>query len=213
VGEQQFEEQQSESLAGKPASPQESSAGRSAGEVISVAIEPQVVIPGGRMPSGWLTLSKKAPPGGSVVALTSSRPDIIRVPSQFQVAEGSLNSSFEIEVLPVAKPEGIVVTASFGGVSVTTALIVWPSTEPSAEAIDRGLSAAETPTHPGIRQVTLNFSEQAYATLTNLAGDRSLTDLFRDAIALKLWFEQTRADGGHILVEQPVGQIQEVISV
>lgn len=65
------------------------------------------------------------------------------------------------------------------------------------------------------RRVNVNFSEQAYQTLEALARltGRSMSDVLRDAIALKSWFERTRAEGGHILVELPDGKVREVISV
>lgn len=63
-------------------------------------------------------------------------------------------------------------------------------------------------------RVNVNFSEQAYETLERLARQTgSMSDVLRDAIALKAWFEQTRAAGGHVLVEWPDGKIREVISV
>jgi len=39
------------------------------------------------------------------------------------------------------------------------------------------------------------------------------SDVLREAIARKAWFEQTRAEGGHVLVEQPSDKVREVISV
>ncbi len=65
------------------------------------------------------------------------------------------------------------------------------------------------------RRVNANFSDQAYRTLEQLASqtNRSMSDVLRDAIALKAWFEQTRAEGGHVLVEHPDGKVREVISV
>lgn len=67
----------------------------------------------------------------------------------------------------------------------------------------------------GTRRVNVNFSDQAYRTLEALATrtGRSMSDVLRDAIALKSWFEQTRAEGGHVLVELPNGKVREVISV
>jgi hypothetical protein len=65
-----------------------------------------------------------------------------------------------------------------------------------------------------MRRVNVNFSDQAYETLERLAHQtgKSMSDVLRDAIALKAWFEQTRAEGGHVLVERPDGKVREVIS-
>ena len=78
-------------------------------------------------------------------------------------------------------------------------------------------AAQQMPPHyasPRVR-VNVNFSESAYQTLQNLAAQtgQSMSDVLRDAIALKAWFEQTRSEGGHVLVEHPDGKIREVISV
>jgi hypothetical protein len=66
-----------------------------------------------------------------------------------------------------------------------------------------------------VHRLNVNFSEQAYQTLDWLAKrtGKSMSETLRDAIALKQWFEATRAEGGHVLVERPDGQIREVISV
>jgi hypothetical protein len=65
------------------------------------------------------------------------------------------------------------------------------------------------------RRVNVNFSDQAYQTLERLARStgKSMSDVLREAIALKVWFEETRAQGAHVLVERPNGKVREVISV
>jgi hypothetical protein len=78
-------------------------------------------------------------------------------------------------------------------------------------------AAQQMPPHyaPRVQRVNVNFSEQAYQTLQQLSvrTGKSMSDVLRDAIALKAWFEQTRAEGGHVLVEHPDGKVREVISV
>jgi ribbon-helix-helix CopG family protein len=82
-----------------------------------------------------------------------------------------------------------------------------PAPEPTQES--------QTDGKRDYRRVNVNFSVQAYQTLERLARQtgRSMSDVLRDAIALKSWFEQTRAEGGHVLVERPDGKIREIISV
>jgi len=67
----------------------------------------------------------------------------------------------------------------------------------------------------GVRRINVNFSARAYMTLEQLArqSGKSMSEVLRDAIALKAWFEQTRAEGGHVLVERPDGNIREIVSV
>jgi hypothetical protein len=73
-------------------------------------------------------------------------------------------------------------------------------------------SAADSPRD---HRVNVNFSEEAWGTLDRLAqrSGKSKSDVLREAIALKAWFEQTRDEGGHVLVERPDGRVREVISV
>jgi Arc/MetJ-type ribon-helix-helix transcriptional regulator len=67
----------------------------------------------------------------------------------------------------------------------------------------------------GVQRVNVNFSEQAYQTLQDLASrsGKSMSEVLREAIALKAWFDRERAEGSRILVERPNGQVREVISV
>ena len=62
------------------------------------------------------------------------------------------------------------------------------------------------------RQVTVVFSQNAYEVLEELARckGKSITDVLRDAIALEKLFEDTRADGGHVLLERD-GRLRELI--
>ena len=71
------------------------------------------------------------------------------------------------------------------------------------------------PSGARVRRVNVNFSEQAYETLEDLAArsGKSMSDVLREAIALKAWFDRERAAGNRILVERPGGQVREVISV
>ena len=78
---------------------------------------------------------------------------------------------------------------------------------------DTGQTAPTAP-RPGVRRVNVNFSDQAYKTLEGLAEQtgKTMSEVLRDAIALKAWFEQVRTEKGHVLVEKD-GKIREVITV
>jgi hypothetical protein len=82
-----------------------------------------------------------------------------------------------------------------------------------------GTQSTDLPPHfvaPGpTRRVNVNFSDQAYRTLEELAArsGKSMSEVLREAIALKAWFDRERANGNRILVERPHGQVREVISV
>ena len=63
-------------------------------------------------------------------------------------------------------------------------------------------------------RTTVTFSDSAWRTLENIcdATGKPMSEVLRDAIALKAWFTETRAQGGHVLIERD-GNIREVISV
>jgi hypothetical protein len=65
---------------------------------------------------------------------------------------------------------------------------------------------------PKTHRVNVNFSENAYKTLEDLADrkGKTLSEVLRDAIALEKWFQDTTDEGGKVLVEQE-GRAREVI--
>lgn len=63
-----------------------------------------------------------------------------------------------------------------------------------------------------VHRVNVNFSEDAYTQLTELAQRRGKTvsDLLREAIALERWFDETTRDGNRVLVERD-GKLREIV--
>jgi predicted DNA-binding protein len=61
-------------------------------------------------------------------------------------------------------------------------------------------------------RVNVNFSESAYETLDELARRRgkTMSEVLRDAISLEKWFEDTRSEGGRVLIERD-GEAREII--
>jgi hypothetical protein len=64
------------------------------------------------------------------------------------------------------------------------------------------------------RRVNVNFSSDAYAMLEDMATSKgtTLSRILRDALALEKYVEDTRREGGRILVERD-GIIRELVSV
>jgi len=64
------------------------------------------------------------------------------------------------------------------------------------------------------RRVNVIFSQSAYEVLEDLARrkGKSLSDTLRDAIALEKWFEDTRSEGGHVLIERD-GRLRELVKI
>ncbi len=61
-------------------------------------------------------------------------------------------------------------------------------------------------------RVNVDFPESVYSELEYLASRSGKTkaQVLRDAIALEAWFEKTRQEGGHVLVERE-GNVREVM--
>lgn len=62
---------------------------------------------------------------------------------------------------------------------------------------------------------TVNFTAQAYRTLEEISerSGKSMSEVLREAISLRAWFDEERANGNRILIEYPSGRVREVTSV
>jgi probable HAF family extracellular repeat protein len=84
---------------------------------------------GGQLSVGEVTLTSPTPIGGATVALSSSRPDIVEVPSNFGVVpwvNGGLSRAFWIRTQPVTTPVFVQLTASYGVDTLTADMMVMP---------------------------------------------------------------------------------------
>jgi hypothetical protein len=88
-----------------------------------------VYLPKGRMVSGLsidgagngqVQLDNPAGTGGAPVALSSSDPNALQVPSGVTVPAGATSASFKATFVPIAVSENVTVTASFNSTSATT---------------------------------------------------------------------------------------------
>ncbi|MCU1349662.1 MAG: hypothetical protein JWO56_2692 [Acidobacteria bacterium] len=63
-----------------------------------------------------------------------------------------------------------------------------------------------------VHRVNVNFSEDAYRELTELAQrkGKTVSDILRDSIALERWFDETHREGNRVLVERD-GKVREII--
>ena len=62
-------------------------------------------------------------------------------------------------------------------------------------------------------RVNVNFSDDAYNTLKEIASsrDKTISEVLRDAIALERWYESTKQEGGRVIVELEDGRVREVV--
>jgi len=63
------------------------------------------------------------------------------------------------------------------------------------------------------KRLNMNLNKKTYTDLEKLAEakGKTISDVIRDALALELWFEETREEGGRILVERN-GKAREIVS-
>jgi len=63
------------------------------------------------------------------------------------------------------------------------------------------------------RRVNMNLPQKTYDELEKLAAEKgkTLSEVIRDALALELWFEETRDKGGRVLVERN-GKAREIVA-
>jgi predicted transcriptional regulator len=62
-------------------------------------------------------------------------------------------------------------------------------------------------------RVNVNFSDDAYQALKEIARnrDKTISEVLRDAIALEQWYEDTKREGGRVIVELQDGRVREVV--
>src|SRR2546426_99638 len=96
-----------------------------------LSINPTSVV-GGTSSQGTATLTSAAPPGGSVVTLSSSKPSVASVPASVTVLAGTTSASFSISTVSVPSPTSVTISGSFGGVTKPATLSVTPSQGPAA---------------------------------------------------------------------------------
>jgi RHS repeat-associated protein len=93
--------------------------------VTSLVLSPGVV-EGGTPSSGIVTLSAPASAGGLPVTLASSNMSAASVPSSVSVSAGALQASFTIVTTAVASTTSVDISATAGGVTQTSALVLVP---------------------------------------------------------------------------------------
>ncbi len=69
--------------------------------------------------------------------------------------------------------------------------------------------------HTVTRRTHVYFSDQAWATLTDMSArsGSSMSEVLRKSLSTYRWFLQTRAQGNRVLVERPDGSLREVLSL
>jgi uncharacterized protein (TIGR03790 family) len=91
----------------------------------SLALLPRVV-PGGTAASGLAAFSTPAPEGGTIVTLSSSRPDVVNVPSTVTIPAKAQGARFPIITHPVNEDVGVRISISAGATRGSNTMLVRP---------------------------------------------------------------------------------------
>lgn len=77
----------------------------------------------------------------------------------------------------------------------------------------QAVPAVEAGEQATMKRVQMDFSEEAWATLTALAvrEGRTPAEVVRRAIALECWWQQTTAEGARIFVQERGGSLSEAV--
>jgi len=139
----------------------------------TVALDQPFVI-GGRVSTGRVLISVRAPSDGLVVLLSSSDPAVVTVPAAAAVVGGASTGSFTLQTVAVAQSTTVTITASFRGVDKTARVTVLgprPSTVTLAPSALLGAGSAtatvtlSSPAPAGGLVVQLSSSHPGVATL------------------------------------------------
>lgn len=138
-------------------------------------------LPGGLTTTCTVKLTKAAPVGGALVAL-SDNSVFVTLPSSVTVASAATTATFTAVTLLVTLNQTATITASYGGTSKTATLTLTPTTSSPTLTLSSGsgtpgstISLNLTLTYPGGSepaglQWTLSYSASAFTSVTMTAG-------------------------------------------
>jgi hypothetical protein len=137
----------------------------------SVNLSPASVV-GGTAPSAanTVTLLSPAPPAGANVKLSSGNPAVAAVPSTVKVSAGSNTSAaFKIATTAVSASTPVIITATYGGVAVSSTLTVSPLAPSTVNLSQPGVLGGKTLSG---NTVTLNAPAPSGGVTISLASSR-----------------------------------------
>jgi len=126
-----------------------------------IALNPASVT-GGNTSQGTASLTSAAPPGGAVVALSSSNTNAATVPASVTVPAGAFSATFAVSTLSVTASTSLTISGAFGGSTRSATLAVTPPPPPPPPATLASLSVNPT-------TVTGGATSQGTVTLTSPA--------------------------------------------
>jgi len=96
--------------------------------VSRIALNPSELTGGASTSGNFVSLNVPAPAGGAVIALVSSQPDLVTVPSTISVPSARTRAAFTVSTRLVTATQRVTITASWNGSSVDVPLTLNPVT-------------------------------------------------------------------------------------
>jgi trimeric autotransporter adhesin len=124
-------------------------------------------VSGGSPTTGVVSLSRQAPPGGIVVAL-SSNSGLASVPANVTVPAGYIRTSFPVTTASVSTTTTATITASLNGSSVQTSFTITPASSVTLSSFTLSQPGISVP-NGSASSVTGGFSSQGTVNLTGPA--------------------------------------------
>src|SRR5207302_3027177 len=122
----------------------------------ALALNPTSVTGGTQSSTGTVTLSRAAPSGGAVVALSSNNTFTARVPASVTVAAGATTASFMVSTSAVTAPTTVAISAAYGGTTRTATLTVNPVALPTVASMSLNPSTVVGGLQSSTGRVTLS---------------------------------------------------------
>jgi hypothetical protein len=119
------------------------SIGTGVAALANLAVNPEIVV-GGKISIATVMLDNPAPPGGIVVALSTSNSSAASTALSVQINAGSAGASFPVTTGPVTAATAATLTASYNGVSKTAAITVNPPLTMTGVRIESVTSSSAT---------------------------------------------------------------------
>ena len=88
------------------------------------------MVTGGVSATGTIVLSSPAPEGGVRVALTETEPGLVPLPTTVLVPPGFNSVSFGVPTVAVTEAKSVIVSATYGGVTIPAPMMLLPQGEP-----------------------------------------------------------------------------------
>jgi hypothetical protein len=146
--------------------------------ISTVSLSPSTVVGGSTQGVRVsVTLDQPAPPERATIALSSNRPDLVRLPPSLQIESGFTSGFADFTTLPVSAPTQVTINATYGNSSQSAVLTLTPATQTGPTLAGLVLNPT-TVTGGSNAQGTVTLSAPApSSTVVNLSTSSALASV------------------------------------